>query len=229
MTSTLDDSSLIPFCAALTLYFVIHSLLASYRVKEYVARRWPWLVRFYRLFFVTQATLLLLPLLWWMSRYPGPLLWEWKGGWLWIGRTFSVAAWIGLLWSLAHYDMGEFFGFRQWRDHITSAQDETTFTISPLHRFVRHPWYFLFLVILWTGDMHLFRLAAVVLIHAYFVVGSRLEEYKLIAYHGQVYRRYREAVPALMPRPWRYLSRADAKALLASAKPGQKEGKSRLP
>jgi hypothetical protein len=51
----------------------------------------------------------------------------------------------------------------------------------------------------------------------YFVLGSRLEESKLIVYYGDIYRRYRERVPALLPLPWRYLSQQEAAALLASA------------
>ena len=61
------------------------------------------------------------------------------------------------------------------------------------------------------------------LITLYFVLGSRLEEAKLIEYHGDVYRRYRERVPALLPSPWRRLDAQAAQALVAAA------GKSETP
>jgi len=40
------------------------------------------------------------------------------------------------------------------------------------------------------------------------------EEKKLIAYHGEIYEHYRRKVPGLIPTPWRYLSKSQAKALL---------------
>jgi protein-S-isoprenylcysteine O-methyltransferase Ste14 len=49
---------------------------------------------------------------------------------------------------------------------------------------------------------------------AYFVVGSWLEERKLTACHDEVYRRYIAAVPGLLPLPWKFLSVADANALI---------------
>ena len=48
----------------------------------------------------------------------------------------------------------------------------------------------------------------------YFIIGSRLEEEKLIRYHGEVYRRYRDRVPGLVPLPWKHLREADEQALI---------------
>jgi cell division protein FtsL len=52
-----------------------------------------------------------------------------------------------------------------------------------------------------------------VLVTAYFVIGSRLEERKLLAQYGEAYARYRALVPGLLPRPWRHLSAAQASEL----------------
>ena len=38
---------------------------------------------------------------------------------------------------------------------------------------------------------------------AYFYLGSIPEEQKLIDEFGEAYRRYRQVVPRLIPRPWR--------------------------
>jgi protein-S-isoprenylcysteine O-methyltransferase Ste14 len=54
---------------------------------------------------------------------------------------------------------------------------------------------------------------AAILMTFYFVIGSRLEERKLLRYHGEIYHRYRERVPGLVPLPWKYLRDTDVKAL----------------
>lgn len=50
-------------------------------------------------------------------------------------------------------------------------------------------------------------------ITSYLLLGSRLEESKLIAEYGDAYRDYRRRVPALFPWPCRALSVADARRL----------------
>jgi protein-S-isoprenylcysteine O-methyltransferase Ste14 len=62
------------------------------------------------------------------------------------------------------------------------------------------------------------RLVAATLASGYLLVGLRLEEGRLVALHGDVYRDYRRRVPALLPRPWRWLRRADAEALRRRAR-----------
>jgi protein-S-isoprenylcysteine O-methyltransferase Ste14 len=64
-------------------------------------------------------------------------------------------------------------------------------------------------------------LLSAVLITFYFVVGSRLEEGKLMEYYGEVYKCYRAQVPALIPLPWRYLNKEAATALEQQAQSGK--------
>lgn len=196
------------------LYFGLHSLLASLAAKNWAARRHPKWLRGYRLFYNAVALVLLVPLLALMARWQGPWLWQWRGlGW-WIGNGLALLAGVGVVWSLRYYDGSEFLGLRQWRLGVGDVQDQERFQISPLHRFVRHPWYSLGLVLLWTRDMDPALLTSAVLTTLYIGVGSRLEERKLIVFHGEIYRRYRGRVPALIPSPWRYLTGEEAEALL---------------
>jgi hypothetical protein len=44
-------------------------------------------------------------------------------------------------------------------------------------------------------------------------MGSRLEERKLIAHFGEVYRQYCQQVPGLIPLPWRWLNKEEADRL----------------
>ncbi len=72
---------------------------------------------------------------------------------------------------------------------------------------------------LWTRDLNAAWLAAVVGITIYSVLGSRLEEEKLIARYGSAYRRYCRRVPGLLPLPRRYL-RADEARMLEPRRTG---------
>ena len=195
-------------------YFILHSLLASLAVKRWVARRHPDWMPAYRLFFNGAALLLLLPPLGLMLLWRGEPLWQWSGVWHWVGLGITVLAVLGFIWSLRFYDGREFVGMRQLREGIRSVEDQERMHISPLHRYVRHPWYFLGLVLVWTRDMDPAFLVSAIAISGYFLLGSLLEERKLMTYHGEAYREYRKRVPGLLPLPWRYLTREQAEEIL---------------
>jgi protein-S-isoprenylcysteine O-methyltransferase Ste14 len=206
----------VPLAAALIGYFCLHSLLASLWMKQHVARRWPSFMPAYRLAFNALSVVMLIPMLWIAHRNPGPLLWAWTGSAAWLMKGFAVAAVLGFLFSLRIYDNAVFLGWRQWRERHMAAMDPERFHLSPLHRFVRHPWYFFLLVLMWTQDIHLTQLNVYSLITLYLIVGSRLEENKLVEQHGEVYRQYRRQVPGLFPLPWRWLRKGEAEALLST-------------
>ncbi len=198
---------------AWVVYSAIHSWLASLQLKRYVVERWPGLMPAYRLCFNGLALLLLIPPLWLTYALPGPVLWEWSGLAWWLGNGIALLAVAGVFWSLQDYDGGEFLGLSQLRGRVVSVEDQEGFHISTLHRFVRHPWYSLSLVLVWTRDVDLPFFISAIMITLYFVIGYRLEERKLVVYHGARYRRYRQLVPALVPLPWRYLTRSQAQRL----------------
>jgi protein-S-isoprenylcysteine O-methyltransferase Ste14 len=195
-------------------YFGLHSLLASIGAKQFVATRWPGAMPAYRLVFNVLAVLLLAVPLWLTLNAPQPWLWRWSGPAFVFSTALAVAAIAGFLWSLKFYDSKEFLGLRQLSERNASVDDQERFQLSPLHRWVRHPWYFFALVILWTRDMNAAMLITAIIMTLYFIIGSRLEERKLIRYHGDVYRRYRERVPGLVPLPWKYLRVEEAQALV---------------
>lgn len=198
-------------------YFALHSLLASLAMKQKVAAvRRQWMPR-YRIVFNTLAILLLLPLLYLWQQAAGEPIWQRPETLRWVFDALALAALIGFIHSTRYYDMGEFFGWRQWRGKVTSVEDQEHLQLSPYHRFIRHPWYFFALVLLWTRDMDPASLLSISFITAYFVIGSRLEERKLRQYYGQAYADYCRAVPGLIPLPGKYLSKAQAQALESRA------------
>ena len=199
-------------------YFAMHSLLASLWLKSWLAAHFPRIVPIYRLGFNSFAVLTLLPILWWTLHDRGPALWIWRWPLGWLANGLALAAIIGFMVSLKHYDTQEFLGMRQWKSGSQRVHDQEGFHLSPFHRYVRHPWYFFGLVLIWTRDMNSATLLSAVMTTIYFVIGSWLEEGKLQIYHGDIYRRYMKSVPGLIPLPWKSLSVEEAASLEQPAK-----------
>lgn len=195
-------------------YFVLHSLLASLMMKRLLAKYFPSLMPYYRLIFNIIALVMLLPLMFVMFIYPGEQLWQWQGFALYISSGLALLAVVGFIYSLKFYDLSEFSGSRQIRERNKRVEDQEHFKISPLHRYVRHPWYFFALVLIWTRDISTTQLVVYLMLTGYFVIGSKLEERKLLAYHGEVYQKYQQKVAGLIPLPWRVLSKSDAAKLI---------------
>jgi len=204
-----NAGGLVVIALAWTIYGVVHSWLAGYGMKHRLIRRWPGLHRTYRILYNLLAVVLTVPPLALTWFYPGEPLWHWPA---WIAWTaFGITA-AGFLWSMRWYDGLEFLGLRQLRSHHPTPLE--ALVLSPLHRHVRHPWYSLGLLYLWTRDLNAGWLVAALAITVYIVIGSRLEERKLEQTFGEPYRRYLERVPGLLPLPGRKLSREEAETLV---------------
>jgi protein-S-isoprenylcysteine O-methyltransferase Ste14 len=196
------------------LYFASHSLLASLWFKSRVAARFGDLMPAYRLIFNSLALLLLIPPVVLMFSLADKPLWQFEGIWHWLRLGILAITLAGFIWSLRYYDSKEFLGLKQLRQGRREIEDQESLQISPLHRYVRHPWYSLGLVLVWSQDMDAARLVTAILISAYLIVGSRFEEQKLKRYHGEKYRRYCERVPGLIPIPGRRLTQSEAERLM---------------
>lgn len=192
-------------------YFLIHSLTASHWLKRRVAERYPAVEQRYRLIYVVVACVTLIPpvgLVWLLAGGP---LWAWRGPAFWITNGLALLALLGLWQSSRVYDMDTFLGFK------AGPPEQTSLRLSAVHRFVRHPWYFYGLIILWTRDMDAARLTSALCLTFYILVGSWLEDRKLEIEYGSAYRLYRERVPGLIPRPWRYLTKCEARDIVAAS------------
>ncbi|MBF0471860.1 MAG: hypothetical protein HQL48_10870 [Gammaproteobacteria bacterium] len=203
-------------------YFSIHSLLASLSCKQWVGRHWPQLTPYYRLGYNLIATVLLIPPLYLTLQLQGAEIIRWQGGWQWVSYLLILSAVAAFLWTLRYYDGNNFLGLQPLQgstttDNPSPSADEGPLTISPLHRFVRHPWYSLALILIWSRDLDLAQIVSGAVITLYFIFGSLLEERKLCHLYGERYRYYQKRVPGLIPLPWRYLSRQEGAWLQTTA------------
>ncbi len=195
--------------AAVAAYGVFHSLLASLGAKRLARRAFgPRADRVYRLLFNAIGGLTLLPVLAVPALRPGAVLYRlvmpWSGMAL-AGQALSVAA---LAVGLLQTDAWHFLGLRQLSEQ--KGATPPTLVTTGLYRWVRHPLYTAGLALIWlTPVMTTSLLAFNLALTAYILVGSALEERRLLAEFGSAYADYRRRVPRLIPiprPPWRRAS-----------------------
>ena len=117
---------------------------------------------------------------------------------LWAG--FAVG-WLVVVLSGFLIDHFHLFGLKQVWSHVTDKPIPDKGFRTPLfYKFVRHPIYSGMLLAFWsTPFMTVSHLVFAGGFTTYIVIGAILEEHDLEAYFGDTYRKYRQAVPMLLP------------------------------
>ena len=190
--------------AGWVLWCTLHSALISITMTEYAKRKLGDRFRFYRIFYNFFSLVTLVPLVSYSVSVRGQPVFRWEGS-LVIVRYLLVA--VSLFLFIAggrHYSLFEFLGIRQLRNkqlsHTLSGPD--TFVASGIHRVIRHPWYLGGIVIVWAGNLSVSMILENLVITSYFIVGSILEERKLVREFGEPYREYQWKVSMLLPYKW---------------------------
>jgi protein-S-isoprenylcysteine O-methyltransferase Ste14 len=99
------------------------------------------------------------------------------------------------------YDFLSFIGIRQIINFKRPLQSNSTGEIKRdgLLGIVRHPMYFAVIVILWYNTFKISDIVVNTVLTLYIIIGTRLEENKLVIEFGDVYIRYQKEVPMLIP------------------------------
>jgi protein-S-isoprenylcysteine O-methyltransferase Ste14 len=159
--------------------------------------------RFYRLFFNSIAMLTLIPVLWYSHSLKQEAIFRWEGVWL-VPQYLLLAC--GILLLIAggrHYSLGQFVGISQLRG-ASSGGLATGGGIdsSGVLGLVRHPWYTAVVLLLWARDLDMAALVGNGVLTVYIVVGTLLEERKLVHEFGDAYRGYQGRVSMFLPLKW---------------------------
>lgn len=96
-------------------------------------------------------------------------------------------------------------GIREIVNHLKGrAAKEPVFSVRGTYQWVRHPFYFFSLLMIWTQVcLTTDRLLFNGLWTAWIIIGIFLEERDLIASFGDAYRNYQRNVPMLIPYRWK--------------------------
>ena len=186
----------------LLLFGLQHSLMARPWFKQLWTRVVP--KELERSVYVLIASAVLALLMWQWRPIPTPVLWHADAAWS-VALAWSVMS-VGvlvLLWATFLIDHFELFGLRQgWHAFLEREIRGPAFVTPYLYRIVRHPLYVGWLLIFWgaptmTAGHLLFSTGMSV----YILIALRYEERDLVRHIGDRYERYRQQVPALLPRP----------------------------
>ena len=181
----------------------LHSLLISKRVQAIGRRVLGRYGRAYRLLYVLVSMTTLLPVLWYQETLPQRHLLPASLTQHLIQAGLLLYGALMFILGARVYDLSTFLGINQWRnpEGEKTAAGRSFHTDGILAR-VRHPWYSGGIAFIWGfGAVTDVFLLSRLLLTAYLILGTSLEEQRLIAELGEPYRAYRRAVPMLIPWP----------------------------
>jgi protein-S-isoprenylcysteine O-methyltransferase Ste14 len=195
---------MIPLALLWTGWCLVHSLLITKTANSWIRSKGGLLQGLYRILYILFALISLIPVLRYQYQLPQQLLFSWPGPW-WRILQAALLVYTTLMFygGTRVYDSGFFLGISQWRSYRQNQNiTPLPFSCQGVLRYVRHPWYSGGIAFLWgLGPITDVNLVVRSILSLYLVIGTLLEERKLIRELGSPYRHYCRRVPMLIP--WR--------------------------
>jgi protein-S-isoprenylcysteine O-methyltransferase Ste14 len=131
------------------------------------------------------------------------ILLELHGFGRWLARGIFVLSLAGFAWTSRALQSFDAFGAEDLKARLQGRRlKPQPFTIRGPYRWVRHPFYFFTLLLIWScPDLTTDRLVFNVLWSIWIYCGALWEERDLVADYQDQYRRYQQVVPMLIPWP----------------------------
>ncbi len=185
------------------LYCVIHSGLISITVSRKLQHWMGTHYRFYRLYYNLFSLLTLIGLIYFTNEPRRELILVWSGYYHLIQIALTAIAVVILVLGGRSYNLKYMLGIEQIRNYQPEKlQSDSPIVATGILGFVRHPWYLGVLILLWMSNQDITSMIVNGILSLYLVVGSILEERKLVAEFGSAYREYQSHVSMLFPWKW---------------------------
>ena len=185
-------------------FFFLHSFMITPVFTDFLKKRTGTFYRYYRLFYNLFSILILAPVLIYSYSIQEKPFFTWHGYLL----PLRYLLFLGGLWIFyagsRHYSMRTFLGINQINEGVNHGLINTSGMIGKggIMGIVRHPFYSGSFLLIWAGNLDTTRLIINSILSIYLVVGTLLEEQKLLAEFGDVYRDYQNEVSMLFPWKW---------------------------
>lgn len=181
-------------------YCSLHSFLISTRFTKLMTRLLNTYYAFYRLFYVLLSLILLVPLINVTAHadnkilitYPLPLN---IIRYILISGSLIIFSWPFFF----NYDSLSFFGIRQILNFGKKNNSSKEIKKNGFLGIIRHPMYFALIIYLWYQTFRVADLVVNTLLTIYIIIGTLLEERKLVLEFGDSYIKYQHEVPMLIP------------------------------
>jgi len=183
-------------------YCALHSYLISIRFTNLMNRLLKKYYAFYRLFYILISLFLLIPLINYTGQLDNEVI-------IVYGHYLDILRYILIYGSLFmffwafffDYDSLSFFGIRQIFNFGKTKELKSSNEIkkSGLLGIMRHPMYFALIIYLWCQTSKMADLVVNLVLTVYIIIGTILEEKKLVLEFGETYIQYQKEVPMIIP------------------------------
>jgi methanethiol S-methyltransferase len=183
-------------------YCVIHSFLISIKITRFMNRVLKRYYAFYRFFYIIISFVLIIPLINFSTRIEPVVIISYGFPITVLRYVLIFGSLLMFFWSFFfNYDSLSFFGIRQILNFYTSKTEIQSDTIkkSGFLGVIRHPMYFALLIYLWCHTFTLSEIIVNSVLTIYIIIGTKLEEKKLVLEFGDEYIKYKSQVPMLIP------------------------------
>jgi protein-S-isoprenylcysteine O-methyltransferase Ste14 len=187
----------IAFCA-------LHSGLINITFTNFIKQKIGDRYRFFRLFYNIFSIVTLIPVLIYTASIKQPPFFVWSGYLLPVKYALLFVGIFCFVMGARNYNFSQFFGFAQIKDGKNHNLINKTGKLSSrgILGVVRHPFYAGIFPLIWSNDLDFTALITNIILSVYMVIGTLLEERKLIAEFGDAYRAYQQKVSMLFPLKW---------------------------
>lgn len=183
-------------------YCFLHSYLISIRFTNMLTRWLKNYYSFYRIAYVLISIILFIPLIKWTAGIDQTIIVVYRYPFSLIRLVLIAGSLLMFFWAFFFdYDSLSFFGFRQILNFAQKEKPKPAdkFKTTGLLGITRHPMYFALIIYLWCQTFTALNIIVNLVLTIYIIIGTLLEEKKLVLEFGDLYIKYQQQVPMLIP------------------------------
>ena len=182
------------------LWCFLHSLLISRSWTGWLQRILGSTFALYRLFYSLFSLATLAAVVFYQFSLEQVIFFSWRGMWLFPQILLYLYGLFMFYVGWKRYDLSFFLGTRQANSFFAGKPLPPMVFNQDSRGGIRHPWYSGGIALVWAfGSITDVSLASKSVLTFYFVIGSFLEERKLLLEIGEPYKQYCRKVPMLFP------------------------------